>query len=210
MDPSARTRFEDTALPYLDALFGMALRMTRNRSEAEDLVQDTMVRAYRFWSSFQPGTSAKAWLFTILRNTYINRYKRAGRARQLARTLEGESLALGDDQSGHLSVAPPLPDQVLSRKITREHIDEALAKLPDEYKIAVTLADIEGMAYKEIAAITKCPIGTVMSRIYRGRKRLHKLLYSHALAAGLIEEAPATSSSTPPISLNTYRKRGSA
>ncbi len=217
MDRSARKRFEDTALPHLDGLYGMALRLTRDRADADDLVQDTMVRAYRFWSSFQPGTSAKAWLFTILRNTYINRYHRAGRARALARNLEGELNALGGgDAAGHVASGPPAPDQVVSRKDTRLRIEEALGKLPDDYKLAVTLADIEGLTYKEIASIMECPIGTVMSRIYRGRKRLHKMLYAHAVDTGFVdvnnEEARTKrgSRARAPISLDAYRKRGTA
>ncbi len=184
----------------------MALRLTRNRAEAEDLVQDTAVRAYRFWHTFKPGTSVRAWLFTILRNTFITKYHRKNRQRALATDL-GHEVAARDPGVATVSAAVPPPDVVVDHRGTREKIDEALAKLPDDYQIAVTLADIEGLTYKEIASVMDCPIGTVMSRIYRGRKQLHKLLHAHASEMGLVEPK---STAANPVSLSAYRKRGRA
>ncbi len=206
MDASARRRFEQTALPHLDRLYGMALKLTRNQAEAEDLVQDALVRAYRFWHTFKPGTSVRAWLFTILRNTFITKYHRKNRRRAMANDLSQE-VAARDPGVATVSAVVPPPDAVVDHRGTRAKIDEALAKLPEDYRMAVTLADIEGLTYKEIAAVMECPIGTVMSRIYRGRKQLHKLLHAHATEMGLVE---APKRPAPPVSLNAYRKRGRA
>jgi len=208
MDASARRRFEQTALPHLDRLYGMALKLTRNRAEAEDLVQDTAVRAYRFWHTFAPDTSVRAWLFTILRNTFITKYHRKNRRRALASDLSKECAAR-DPGVATISAAPPSPDTAVDHRGTREKIDAALTKLPDDYQMAVTLADIEGLTYKEIAAIMECPIGTVMSRIYRGRKLLHKILHAHATELGLVEP-PQRVQPGDPVSLSAYRKRGHA
>ncbi|MCA9693288.1 MAG: sigma-70 family RNA polymerase sigma factor [Myxococcales bacterium] len=206
VEPTERQRFESTALPHLDALYRMAMRLCRDPSEAEDLVQDTMVRAFRFWSGFKPGTSIRAWLFTILRNTYINRYHRKNRRRDANHDLERQAASL-ETGLGPVACPPPLPDQVVARRVTRDRIEEALASLPPDYKLAVTLADIEGLSYREIADIMECPIGTVMSRIYRGRKRLHGLLHDHAVAAGF---AAPDHEKDAPIPMARYRKRGSA
>lgn len=204
MDAIARRAFEATALPQADSLYGMALRLTRSEAEAEDLVQDTLVRAYRFWASFKPGTSVRAWLFTILRNTFINRYHRQGRDRALAEGLELEHEAVG--AAGPIASAPPTPEQALGQLALRERIEAALEKLPPDYRMAVALADIEGLSYKEIAEAMECPIGTVMSRIYRGRRQLHKLLHDHAVDHGLAEPETAEE----PVSLASYRKRSAS
>lgn len=201
MDATARRAFESTVLAHADSLFGAALRLTRSRAEAEDLVQETFVRAYRFWASFRPGSSARAWVFTILRNTFITRYHRQGRERALAEGLEHE-FAIGDAPSA----APPSPEAAASQLHLREEIDAALQRLPPDYRMAVVLADIEGLSYKEIAEAMECPIGTVMSRIHRGRRQLHSLLYHHAVDHGLAKSDP----SAEPVSLDAYRHRAAA
>lgn len=227
MDAAARRDFEDTVLPQLDRLFGMALRLTRSRTEAEDLVQDTMVRAYRFWSSFKPGTSVRAWLFTILRNTFINRYHRSNRDRAQIGELTVQHEAFGDDNSaGQAPSHMPAPEDVLAQRGVRERIEAALLKIPHEFRMVVALADIEGLSYKEVAEAMEIPVGTVMSRLHRGRKQLHTLLYrtarDHGLAAAAGPRpaaptpravAPARSEPEPepeaePVSLAAYRSRG--
>ena len=212
MDAAARRAFEETVLPQLDRVFGMALRLTRSRAEAEDLAQDVMVRAYRFWASFKPGTSVRSWLFTIVRNTFITRYHNTNRDRLANSALAIHPESAADD--GACGPAPAhmlTPEQALGRLGTRERIDAALQQLPPDYRMAVALADIEGLSYKEIAEAMECPIGTVMSRIYRGRRQLHSLLYPAAVEAGLAPEvATETASTAAPVSLAAYRKRGQA
>lgn len=213
MDAAARRAFEETVLPQLDRVFGMALRLTRSRAEAEDLAQDVMVRAYRFWASFKPGTSVRSWLFTIVRNTFITRYHSSNRDRLANGALAVHHESAADD--GACGPAPAnmlTPEQALGRLGTRERIDAALQQLPPDYRMAVTLADIEGLSYKEIAEVMECPIGTVMSRIYRGRRQLHTALYPAAVEAGLAPEAaqPAAKAAPEPVSLAAYRKRGQA
>jgi RNA polymerase sigma-70 factor, ECF subfamily len=189
MEAAARREFEQTALPLLDNLYGAAMRLTRDPAEAEDLVQDSMVRAYRFWDSFKQGTNIKAWMFTILRNTFINGYHRRGRARSFHSDVNAQMRSLGPTVAlANSTSQPPGPEEALSTQITTARIREALDSLPPDYRTAVTLADLEGLSYKEIAEVMDCPIGTVMSRIYRGRKTLHKLLYEHAREIGIVED----------------------
>lgn len=209
MDPSARQDFERLALPLLDNMYGVALRLTRDKTEAEDLVQDTLVRAYRFWHSFKPGTSIKAWLFTILRNTFINRYHKNNRARSFKNDLENQVGTLGQGVAlAHPGSEPPGPEEAASARLTRARILEALESIPEDYRTAVMLADFEGLSYKEIAEVMDCPIGTVMSRIYRGRRLLHKLLFDHAVERGLVDAPDAGDDA---VSLEEYRrKRGNA
>jgi len=172
----------------MDNLYGAALRLTRDPALAEDLVQDAMVRAYRFWDSFKPGTSVKAWLFTILRNTFINGYHKRNRARSFKTDVEQQMGSLGPNMAlGQPGGEMPSPEEAVSATVTRARIMAALDSIPEDYRTAVMLADLEGMAYKEIADIMDCPIGTVMSRIYRGRRLLHKLLFDHAAEVGLVD-----------------------
>jgi RNA polymerase sigma-70 factor (ECF subfamily) len=226
MNDAARQDFEKVALPQLDSLYGAALRLTRNPAEAEDLVQDTYVRAYRFWHTFKTGTSIKAWMFTILRNTFINRYHKTNRRRSTRSDLEAQLNALGSEAAVGRSAPPPVgAEAALGQRITRERIDAALESVPEDYRNAVMLADLEGLAYKEIAEIMDCPIGTVMSRIYRGRRLLAKLLRDHAVELGLLEpDAPLPRAQDPmgertgktgtdgkTVDLDSYRnKRGMA
>lgn len=210
MQATARAEFEQNALPQLDALYGTALRLTRNNTEAEDLVQDTMVRAYRFWHTFKPGTSIKAWLFTILRNTFINRYNRRSRGREVRDDLESQLGALGGQSGvGTRSAEISGPDAAVQQKMTHERIKAALDTIPQDYRMAVMLADLEGLAYKEIAEIMQCPIGTVMSRIYRGRKLLYAVLHDHAVELGMIEPEESDNAESP-VSMAAYRKREKA
>ncbi|MGJ6979407.1 sigma-70 family RNA polymerase sigma factor [Aestuariimicrobium soli] len=184
-------RFEADAMQYLDQLYGAALRMTRNPSDAEDVVQDTYAKAFQSFAQFTPGTNLKAWLYRILTNTYINSYRKAQRQPktsgagddvedwQLARAAEHDSTGL---RSAEVEALEQIPDQ---------DIVEALNQLSPDFRQAVMLADVEGFAYKEIAEIMGTPIGTVMSRLNRGRSQLRGLLagVAHERGIGLDHDA---------------------
>ncbi len=203
-DP-ARDEFEREALKHLDALYGAALRLTRSPSDAEDLVQDAFVKAYRFYDRFEPGTNMKAWLFRILTNTFINKYRRTTRERKV---LEGrEAEPVGDGVMSRAAMRT-LTDPVAEahRRIITAEIQEALDSLPEDYRVMIVLADVEELSYKEIATIVGCPIGTVMSRLHRARKKMQRRLLAQAVQLGIVEE-PTVSE---PVSLEDYRRRKEA
>jgi len=189
MTSTARREFEVAVVPLSgDYLYAAAKNLTRSHAEAEDLVQDTLVRAWRFWGSFQRGTNIKAWLYTILRNTFINSYHRNGRVRAFKSDVIAQVGALGPAAAPALPGQPPEPELLVAALVTHEKIRQALELLPLDFRQAVVLADLEGLSYKEIADLMECPIGTVMSRIYRGRKLLHTLLLPHAREIGMVAE----------------------
>ena len=179
-------RFDRDVLPLLPSLYGAALRMTRNPADAEDLLQETTLRAYRGFASFQEGTNLKAWLYRILTNSFINTYRKKQRE---PKTVDGPE-DLDDwflyDRLGAQSVARSAEDDVLTN-IPDADVKEALESIPENFRMAVLLADVEGFSYKEIAEITDVPIGTVMSRLHRGRKALEKALYAVAKERGLVD-----------------------
>lgn len=163
-----RKEFEEVALPYINSLYHMALRMTRNTQDAEDLVQETYLKAYRFFHRFQKGTNCKAWLFKILNNTYINSYRK--------RVKEPKIESISDNPFYETPETILDVEEELIKRITQQEIKEALGKLPEEFRSVVILSDLEGFSYKEISEILDCPIGTVMSRLHRGRSRLKEIL----------------------------------
>ena len=178
--------FEQEALKHLDALYRTALRMTRNPQDAEDLVQETYLRAYRFLDQFQPGTNMRAWLFKILTNNYINSYRKAAAEPRNTSLDDTEEFSLyrqmaSDLQNG--SLGWDVEANVLDR-FAEQDIREAIENLPEAFRMTVLLADVEGFSYKEIAEITGVSKGTVMSRLFRGRRLLQKALWERARAAG--------------------------
>ncbi len=179
-----RARFEEEALKHLDALYRTALRMTRNPSDAEDLVQDALVRAYRFYDRFQPGTNFRAWLFKILTNTYINTYRRKQGRPQESSLEDTEEFFLYNQLSGDSGErVTDVEDTVLDR-LGADSIQRAIDQLPPQFRTTVQLSDVEGLSYAEIAEATGVAKGTVMSRLFRGRRQLQRALWDQAQAAG--------------------------
>jgi RNA polymerase sigma-70 factor, ECF subfamily len=179
-----RARFEDEALKHLDALYRTALRMTRNPSDAEDLVQDALVRAYRFYDRFEAGTNFRAWLFKILTNTYINSYRRKQGRPQESSLEDTEDFFLYNQLSGDGGErVTDVEDTVLDR-LGADAIQRAIDQLPPQFRTTVQLSDVEGLSYAEIAEATGVAKGTVMSRLFRGRRQLQRALWEQAQAAG--------------------------
>ncbi|HZU81122.1 MAG TPA: sigma-70 family RNA polymerase sigma factor [Acidimicrobiales bacterium] len=187
-----RARFSELAMEHMPSLYTAALRMTRNPADAEDLVQETFLKAYRAFDRFEEGTNLRAWLYKILTNTFINSYRAAKRRPEKADVDDVEDLYLyrhlGELQRDDLGRSAE--DEVLDH-ITDDEVKQAIESLPETFRIAVLLADVEGFSYKEIADITDVPIGTVMSRIHRGRKALQKALLEYAVAGGLVGSSEA-------------------
>ena len=202
---ATRGLFEAEVRPHLDALYSTALRLTRSPVDAEDLVQDTLVRAYRFYDRFEAGTNFKAWLLRIQMNAFVNRYRRAARERQVfdgpMATPVGEGVMSRSTMRG---LVDPVGDA--QRRIIAQEINRAFEELSDDARAMVLLADVEELSYKEIADVIGCPIGTVMSRLHRARKQLQISLQQHAVQLGIIEmddEDPVDD----PVSLEAFRSR---
>jgi RNA polymerase sigma-70 factor, ECF subfamily len=186
-DSALRERFERDVLPLLPNLYAAALRMTRNPADAEDLVQDTYLRAFRGFSGFTEGTNLKAWLYRILTNSFINTYRKKQRQPQTVEGPDDVDEWYLFDKLGGRNVELSAETEVLD-KIPDEAVKSALESLPENFRLPVLLADVEGFSYKEIAEIMDTPIGTVMSRLHRGRKALQKALWDTAKERGLIDE----------------------
>jgi len=185
--------FADDAMPFMNQLFATAMRMTRNRADAEDLVQETYLKAYRAYERFEAGTNLRAWLFRIMTNNYINRYRKQQRRPKESDLEDVQDLYLYRRLGGNETAAlGRSAEDELFDQITDSDILEALEDLPDQYRTAVLLADVEGFAYKEIAEILDIPIGTVMSRLHRGRKKLQEQLYAFGLARGYVNDTDDT------------------
>ena len=188
-----RLLFEEQALPFIDQLYGAAMRMTKNPSDAQDLVQETFVKAYAAFGQFQQGTNLKAWLYRILTNTYINQYRKKQREPYQGTIDELEDWQMGgaesatrtsrSNRSAEAEAIDHLPDSA---------VKDALQQVPEDFRMAVYFADVEGFSYQEIADIMKSPVGTVMSRLHRGRRLLRELLADHAREMGMTVPAPVT------------------
>jgi RNA polymerase sigma-70 factor (ECF subfamily) len=213
--------FEREAVQYLAPLLAVATRLTRNGADAEDLVQDTLVKAMRAREQFAVGTNLRAWLMRIMTNTFINRYRRGGLERSVLGGPDADPLTDGWVGASTMRAMRD-PESAALRPILEAEIRDALDALPDEFRLAVLLADVEELSYKEVADIMGCPIGTVMSRLHRGRRLLKAQLYDHARALGII--GPETSVGTKskasgnskageherPVNLASYRRKAGA
>lgn len=186
-----RSDFAQQAMQYAPQLYSAALRMTRNSSDAEDLVQDTYVRAYRGFGTFSDGTNLRAWLFRILTNTYINTYRAKQRRPQETELADVEDLYLYKRISG-VDVAARSAEDTLLELFTDDEVKKALEDLPESFRLPVLLADVEQFSYKEIAEMLDIPIGTVMSRLHRGRKAMQKALIDFATERGLLSRSEPT------------------
>ena len=189
-------------MPYLEQLYATGLRLTRSPSDAEDLVQDTLLKAYRNYDRFEAGTNMKAWLLKILTNTFINRYRRKVRERKVFDGVHAKPVGEGVmSRAAMRGLSRPVEDA--ERRILAGEIQKAIDELPEDYRMMILLADVQELAYKEIAEVLGCPIGTVMSRLHRARKLLQRSLLQQALQLGIVEDrAPSE-----PVSLDAYREK---
>ena len=191
-EPPAKAGFAEEALPHLDAVYRFAIRLTGSPDEAEDLVQETFLRAFRSWDQYTRGTRAKSWLFTICRNVFLRRRERAKRHAEIVSESAPRS------SPGSAAVVNPVwstvealdPEGDFFDSIVDDRIIAAIEELPEEYRTAVVLSDIEGLPYADIATLMEVPVGTVKSRLFRGRRRLQQVLYDYAVEMGYIS-APA-------------------
>ncbi len=186
-----RATFSEQAMQYMPQLYATAVRMTRNQADAEDLVQETYLRAYRGFGGFTEGSNLRAWLYRILTNTFINTYRAKQRRPQETDLAEVEDLYLYRRIGGlEAAMASRSAEDELMELFTDDEVKEAIEALPTNFRLPVLLADVDGFAYKEIAEMLEIPIGTVMSRLHRGRKAMHKQLYEFAAERGLVEPTP--------------------
>jgi len=184
-----KQRFEEQALPHLDDLYGTALRMTRDPRQAEDLVQDTYLRAYTYFDRFTAGTNCRAWLFRILHNTFINGYRRRLRERSLLDPAQ--EVRIHDNFVSESAILYARdPEGQLQGNLLSEVVTRSLEELPPEFRMTVVLSDLQDFSYKEIAAVLDCPVGTVMSRLFRGRRLLREKLLQHAQEQGILPGLP--------------------
>jgi RNA polymerase sigma-70 factor, ECF subfamily len=217
VDPKRRkqTEFEREALAHLSTLLAVSARLTRSSAEAEDLVQDTLLKALRARDHFTPGSNMRAWLLRILTNTFINRYRRGGLERAVLEGPDADPLADGWVGAATMEAMRD-PESGALRSILEKEIVRALDELPEEFRLAVVLSDVEELSYREIADIMGCPIGTVMSRLHRGRRLLKTRLYEHARAFGIVgpedevgpmSGAKKANDGEPVVELADYKRR---
>jgi RNA polymerase sigma-70 factor (ECF subfamily) len=204
-----QAEFEREALPHFDALYGTALRLTRNPKDAEDLTQEALLKAYRFFHRFEHGTNCKAWLFKILHNTFCNRYRKSQRDRQVTDEASYEQ-GLDVLVSAEAQSASRDPEGALVSRLLSDEVQRALDSVPETFREAVILSDLQEFSYKEIADIMDCPVGTVMSRLFRGRRLLQKALHDYAVEHGIIASSPAEAVAPAPLEtldLDAFRRK---
>lgn len=191
---SDKTEFEQEALKFIDELFAYAIRMTKNKEAAEDLLSEVYTKAWKAYPRFERGTNIRAWLYKILTNTYINQYRHKQRTPimvELDKPQDSESSAGGDLYDRILGASPnPFdnPDQVLTNRILDQDLKKAIDELPEEFRMAVILSDVQNFSYQEVADMLSVPIGTVRSRLWRGRRLLQKVLWNQAVSSGIVNE----------------------
>ena len=203
-----KSSFEEIAMPQADALYGVALRMTRNETLAEDLVQETLLRAYRFWHKFEQGTNIKAGLFRIQKNLFINKYRKTQKERAVfdGRQVDDMLERYTAEQSTYL---PPETRKDFLTHLIGDQVMQALDELPFEFRMTILLADMHDLSYKEIAEVLDCPVGTVMSRLHRARKLLQAKLLKYAVERGVIS-APEGTEDENLTSMEAFRRRQQA
>ena len=182
MSDQKRRSFEEEALPHLDAVYRVALRLCGNEAQAEDLTQETMLKAYRSWAQYREGTNARAWLLTILRNTFINEYRKSRRAGITVDVTEVEAYTVFHN------VQDADPEGSFFDELVDDDVLRAIDALPDQFRETLVLSDVEGLPYAEIAKITEVPVGTVKSRLFRARQALQRQLYDYAVEMGYIKK----------------------
>lgn len=213
MEDKARLELEkafiEEAVPHMDALYATALRLTKNKGNAEDLVQEAMLKAFRYFAKYQRGTNCKAWLFKIMTNTFINNYRKAKKRKEVQIDAESKPLAERAVALERDPMQEHFGDQdTMFFKLFGDEVKQALEDVPFDFRIVVLLADLQGFAYKEIADIIDVPIGTVMSRLYRGRRILQSKLTNYAREQGYLSNDDDTEKENPkPTSLDDYRNR---
>ncbi|NOY91141.1 MAG: sigma-70 family RNA polymerase sigma factor [Deltaproteobacteria bacterium] len=209
-DAAKRRRdFEREALPHLDSLYAAALRLTRRPSDAEDLVQESMLKAFRFWDSFEAGTNARAWLLRIVTNTFINRHRRKARERAVFDGVLADPVGEGVMSRAAMRGLKNA-DSEADRRLLAGEIQAAMEKLAPQQRLMIQLSDMEGLTYKEIANVVGCPVGTVMSGLHRARKALQKHLIAQAIEFGLVAPEPSTEVAPSPVSLEDFRRQKQA
>ncbi|WP_130504910.1 sigma-70 family RNA polymerase sigma factor [Microterricola gilva] len=194
--PDLSALFEEQALPFIDQLYGAALRMTKNPSDAQDLVQETFVKAFAAFKQFEQGTNLKAWLYRILTNTFINTYRKKQREPYQGTIDDLEDWQMGGAESTTASSSRSAEAEAIDH-LPDSAVKDALQSLPEDFRLAVYFADVEGFSYQEIADMMKTPIGTVMSRLHRGRRMLREMLAGYALEQGIGRATTDTGATAP-------------
>jgi RNA polymerase sigma factor, sigma-70 family len=201
-----KAAFATAVMEHINSLYGTALRMTKQKAAAEDLVHDTFVRALSFQNRFDPGTNLKAWLFKMMINLFINKYRRERRGKEIQNGIESEDLVERIIPQEQMA-AHTKPEEYFFERLFSDDVVNAFDSLPHEFKVVVLLADINGFSYQQIAEILGIPVGTVMSRLHRGRRMLRVSLYEFAVAEGYVKRTNETEKM--PTSLQAYRERRS-